>query len=246
MALQKCRQSCNHSSGSRMRSRSSMWEARRKARLAVISLLYERMQASVDCRGRGVSRVIDQLVADYNAGLALAEPAQRALIPHLSSRTVWVWRRAVLKDGEAALADHWGTNRRATIWEREPELKLRVVRLYEKMPGAPTEKIRDQLAIETAGRGLSLPSEKTIRRFLKPLREADGTPLRPPGSHSRRSFFERFPIMAEVADGCFAADPNMSIDAVRERLKIVAAAQGFPVPNRSTIERRRRRLQDAP
>lgn len=226
-------------------SRTSKAEVRQAARTAVVKLLRQRLGDAriFPYRGRGTSDVVAQLVADYNAGLILATPDQRAAVPEISKSSVWGWWRAFKERGEEGLGDRY-RGRTTSTWSKYPELGAMVCGLWTADTDLSAEQIRDRIEATAREKGWPMPPARTIGRMLKKLREKTRAPAPAPSHHSRRSFFGRYPLLGAAADALFTMEPSLSIEAIRDRLKPIAVKEGWPTPSLKTLSGRRRGLSE--
>jgi putative transposase len=144
--------------------------SRADAKLDILDALDRWLKAT----GQKTTKGIDEFCADYNRGHIAGLDAARAVIPDLSTPTIYRWKKAVKTQGAAALAGNYGHRKGSGLIDSQPELKDYVVAMLAGQPHTSIKNLHRGLLARFASRAdLKMPSLKTAERFVSDWREAN-------------------------------------------------------------------------
>lgn len=98
----------------------------------------------------------------------------RAAVPSLHANSIHAWRAKIAREGTAALAGKHGRHRRGTgVIESTPEIRDFVVGLLAAKPHVDAAQVMRGLRARYRDSGLSIPSYRTVQRFIKNWKDAN-------------------------------------------------------------------------
>lgn len=159
---------------------------RADARLAVVRACDEFLARSSLAKHSGAAA----FAALWNAGNYPAEDWVKAAVPGFHVNSLLNWRRAVERQGVAALAGKYGRHRKGKgAVETTPDVRDYLVGLLAAKPHVDAAQAMRGLRARFRETDLKLPSYRTVQRFLKTWKESNGglfLALTDPDAHRSR------------------------------------------------------------
>ena len=119
------------------------------------------------CRGQTKTACMRGFIEAFNDGLVVCDPRVRDACPRVSFGTLYRWVCDERPEPTALQKEHF---RDASAFDSEP-LRTAVVALSARFPGVSTTLLHTHLV--TALPGCSIPSVRSLCRYLKRKREED-------------------------------------------------------------------------